>query len=46
MRFLGAEKFKEIMRFLTIFDISAETFRLPIEIPDPTLLQTKFSANA
>lgn len=30
----------------TMFDISAETFKLPIEIPEPTWLQTKFSTRA
>lgn len=30
----------------TMFDISAETFKLPIEIPEPTWLQTKFSTSA
>jgi hypothetical protein len=29
-----------------MLDISAETFRLPIEIPEPAWLQTRFSTSA
>jgi hypothetical protein len=33
-------------RARTILEISAETFKLPIDMPDPAWLQTRFSTKA